>query len=558
MLKHKILIQYFLSFSLLFGLLPRASAVPFEGHQLLISGPSPYAVEVGKKIHQAGGNVVDVAVAVGLTLAVTSPYYAALGGGGFALVRMNGEVPMALDFREVAPLATSSDYYSSNPKRSSQQGGSAVGVPGNPMGLYDLHKKYGKLKWKTLFALPIKLAEEGFQISGEWVDKTTNSKDRFNPAGLKHFLKRSKTDFLPGETLKQPHLAKALKALRNNGPKGFYTGAVAKDIVKTIKNTGGDMSLEDLKNYKTRWLKPLQTTYNGYKLYMMPPPSSGGIVISQALSLIEKLNLKKHPFLSVNELHLLGEIHSRSYRGRMLLGDPDFHQNPIEKLTSEKELQKLAKSISLRKTSTLKPLDEKDYSEKESTETTHFTVMDAQGNTVTLTTTLNGNYGSKVVSEKYGIALNNEMDDFTTKPGEPNMYGLIQGQGNSVEPGKRPLSSMTPTLAMKDNEVVLALGAPGGPRIISGVLHVLYRVLGQDLDLDLAVQAPRVYHQFMPNTLYVDKNRFSPTVLSQLKRKGHQVEESWMAKVYAVQRDPKTKHLKAAFDSRGEGAVGGL
>lgn len=531
-------------------------AVPAEGHKLLISAPSPYAVEVGKQIFEKGGNVVDVAVAVGLTIAVTSPYYAALGGGGFALVKMGKDQPLALDFREVAPLASSPDFYTKDASRSSRYGGAAVGVPGNPMGLYELHKKYGKLPWKTLFGPPLQLADKGFQLSGEWIEKTQGKKEKFNPAGIKYFFKDGKS-YLPGEFLKQPQLAKALRLFRDQGPKGFYTGPVAQDLVKTVQQNNGVITLKDLENYKTRWLTPLETDFNGYKLYLMPPPSSGGVVIAQALALVERLNLKKYEFLSVDELHLLGEIQSRAYRGRSLLADPDFHKNPIEKLLNPKELDRLAKSIQVKKATSLKPLEESKASSTESGETTHFTVMDSAGNTVSFTTTLNGNYGSAVVSDIYGIALNNEMDDFTTRPGEPNMFGLIQGHGNKVEPGKRPLSSMSPTIAMKDDDVVFALGAPGGPRIISSVFQAIYRVLGQDLDLDLAVQAPRVHHQFQPNILYVDRLRFSPEILQALKKKGHEVKDGWMAKVYAVQRS-KDGLLKAAFDQRGEGAAGGF
>lgn len=531
-----------------------ALGVPMEGHRLLISGPSPYAVEVGKKIDSQGGNVVDVAVAIGLTLAVTTPYYAALGGGGFALVKMKDEAPIALDFREVAPKQAGKDFYTSNSKRSSQDGGAAIGVPGNPMGLYELHKKYGKLPWKALFVYPLKLAEEGFQLSGEWVTKTQGEKERFNRPGLKSFFKKAKETHKPGEVLKQHQLAKALRLFRDKGPQGFYNGYVAKDLVQTVQKEGGVLSLDDLKNYKVRWLKPLITQYAGYDVHLMPPPSSGGVVIAQALSLIEMTKLSKHPFLSVNELHLLGEIQSRAYRGRALLADPDFHKNPIDQLLDSKELKKLAQTISIKKTSRLKPIEEEKF--KSSTQTTHFTVMDVAGNAVSLTTTLNGNYGSGVVSEAYRIALNNEMDDFTTRPGEPNMFGLVQGSGNAVEPGKRPLSSMSPTLVTKDKKVVLALGAPGGPRIISGVLQVLYRVLGQEMDLDVAVQSPRVHHQFLPPTLYVDRLALSPDVLHSLEKRGHKVEESWMAKVYAVQKT-KDGLLKAAFDHRGEGAAGG-
>tara|TARA_Y100001935_G_C17304906_1_gene511660 strand:- start:1005 stop:2732 length:1728 start_codon:yes stop_codon:yes gene_type:complete len=545
----------FLITTSLFFMAFQSRAIPTEGHEFLISAPSHYAVETAQKIHKMGGNVVDVAVAAGLTLSVTTPYYAALGGGGFALVRMNNEVPMALDFREVAPLETSPTFYTSNKNRSSQDGGAAIGVPGNPMGLYELHKKYGKLRWKTLFGDALSLAESGFYVSGEWTAKTSGQEKRFNPAGKKYFFKDSKKFYLPGELFKQPQLAKALKLFRDQGPKGFYQGRVAKDLVSSIKSQGGVIRLEDLKKYKVRWLQPIKTKYLNYDVYLMPPPSSGGVVIAQALSMMEILNLHKKPYLSVDELHTLAEIEYRAFRSRALLGDPDFFKNPIEQLTNDKTLKKLAKGISPSKVRPLKPLiDTSDPSE--STETTHFTVLDSKGNAVTLTTTLNGNYGSGVVSDRYGIALNNEMDDFTTRPGEPNMYGLVQGEANKVEPGKRPLSSMSPTLVLKDGKTVLALGAPGGPRIISGVLQVLYRVIGREMDIDRAVQAPRLHHQFLPNTLYVDEESLPPLLIRALEKKGHKVEPGWMAKVYAVQRSGEGL-LKAAFDHRGEGAAGG-
>lgn len=531
-----------------------ARAVPVEGHKLMISAPNPYAVEVGRKVAEKGGNVVDVAVAVGLTLSVTAPYYAALGGGGFALVQM-GQGVEAIDFREVAPSATKRDYYLNLPQGSSQNGPHAVAVPGWPAGLWALHQRYGKLKWTQLFDEPMHLAMKGFAVSGEWVNETTDEHDRFNSAGLKIFFKKAGAPYKPGEVLKQEGLARALGEFMRKNVKGFYEGPVAKDIVSTVQAGGGKLSLDDMKNYKVRWLKPLATEYEGHKIYLMPPPSSGGVVILSALKLIEKLNVKQKAALGADEFHLLGEVESRAFRGRALLGDPDFHKNPLTFLTSDKYLEDMRKSIDLKKAVALKPLDTKDVTE--STETTHFSVMDGEGHAIALTVTLNGAYGSAVVSEKYGIALNNEMDDFTTKPGAPNMYGLVQGPGNDVEPGKRPLSSMSPTLVEKDGKIVMTLGAPGGPRIITGVLQALYRILGRGMNVDMAVQAPRVHHQFLPNTLYVDRQRFSPEVLDALKARGHKVEESWMAKVYVV-RLRNDGVLEAAFDSRGEGGAGGI
>jgi gamma-glutamyltranspeptidase/glutathione hydrolase len=530
-------------------------AIPVSGHKIMIAAASPYAVEAGKAIEEAGGNAVDVAVTVSLTMSVTSPYFASLGGGGFAVVKMGGAVE-ALDFREVAPAATKPDYYANLAKDASITGGHAVGVPGIPAGLYALHRKYGKLKWSKLFETPLRLASRGFRVSGEWVSDTKEAGRRFNKSGARYFAKADGSALKPGEILKQPQLARALILLRDKGEKGFYQGPIAQDISKTVQASGGSMTTKDLADYKVRWREPMTAEYNGYKIYMMPPPSSGGVVIKTALKLIEDLKVKDTRALSVEEMHMLTEIESRAFRGRVLLGDPDFHKNPIPFLTSDKYLKELRDSIHRKKATTMKPLLEKDL--KESAQTTHFSVMDSEGHGVALTETLNGTYGSAVVSDTYGIALNNEMDDFTTHPGNANMYGLLQGEGNSVQPGKRPLSSMTPTLVEKDGKVVMAIGAPGGPRIISAVLQGLYRILGRDTDIDWAIQAPRVHHQFFPNKVFVDKLRLAPEVIDGLKDRGHIVEESrGMGRLYVV-RLRADGILEGAFDSRGEGSAGGI
>lgn len=535
---------------------PSLQAIPFKGSEILISAPSPYAVEVGQQVARAGGNVVDVAVAVGLTLAVTSPYFASLGGGGFALIKFNKKVE-ALDFREMAPKATNKEFFVQRGKEASITGGAAVGVPGIPAGLWELHKKYGKLNWRALFPEPLKYSKEGFRVSGEWVEYTEETRDRFDVGGKKHFLKADKTVARPGDVLKQWYLSRALLAFRDKNVQGFYSGPVAKDIVDSVAKTGGVMTLEDLANYKVRWLDPMVTQFRDHKVYLMPPPSSGGVVIQTALELAKRVGVDKQAMFSVEEFHLLGEILSRAFKGRVQLGDPDFHKNPIERLLGAEQLDQLAKTISLSRSKQLE-IDEGKTKERESTETTHFNVMDKNGNTVSLTITLNGTYGSGVVSNDYGIALNNEMDDFTTRPNEPNQFGLIQGQGNLVEAGKRPLSSMSPTIVEKDGHTVLALGAPGGPRIISGVFQALYRVLVSDLDMDEAIQAPRVHHQFRPHRLLLDRHRFTPETIKALKEKGHQVDFlRGIAKVYGIKRHTNGS-LEAAFDSRGEGAVGGF
>ena len=538
-----------------------AHAIPAEEHRIVIAGPSPYGVDAGRKVFAEGGNVVDVAVAVGLTLAVTTPYYASLGGGGFALVSLKDKGPVtALDFRETAPAATGKDYFKSLAKNASEDGGTAVGVPGFAAGLWALHQKYGHLKWEKLFGTALELANQGFRVSGEWVHKAEGEKTRFNTAGMSAFfkngLKQDKVAYRPGETLRQRELARLLTELRDKKLNGFYRGPVAADIVATVRAEHGSMTLEDLKNYRVRWLTPLVTEFAGHKIYLMPPPSSGGVIIAGALKMMELADLKSRAPLSLDELHLLAEIEARAFRGRALLGDPDFIQNPVERLTSSAYLSEMVKSIDLKKSVALKPLPE--GSASESHDTTHFSIMDSEGNAVALTVTLNGNYGSGVVTQKFHLALNNEMDDFTTRPGEPNMYGLAQGAANAVEPGKRPLSSMSPTLVEKDGRIVMSLGAPGGPRIITAVLQALYRTVAQTMDIDAAIQFPRLHHQFLPAKVYVDRGRLPPETLQGLRARGHVVEEATaMGKAYVVRMRPDGI-LEGAFDARGEGAAGGF
>lgn len=531
----------------------QAFAVPTEGQKIMISGPSPYAAAAGERIARKGGNVIDVAVTMGLTLAVTSPYFASLGGGGIALLKMGDQVE-TLDFRETAPAKTNEKFYVERDKEASIIGGAAVGIPGFPAGLWALHKKYGKLRWRDLFEEPIKLAEGGFQVSGNWVSITDRKKDKLIEPGRNYFIPQGKS-LKPGDVLKQPALAKALRLFMKDGDGGFYRGAVAKDIVDSAAKTGGVIGMDDLKNYKVRWLTPMTHDFKGHKIYLAPPPSSGGVVIKTALTLIEDLKVDQLPMLSVNEFHGLAEVLKRAFRGRSLLGDPDFHKNPLTFLLGDDYIKSMEKSYKLDTASIFKPLAASDVKEKP--ETTHYSILDSEGHAIALTVTLNGEYGSGVVTEKFGIALNNEMNDFTTRPGEPNMFELTQGNGNLVEPGKRPLSSMSPTLVEKDGKIVMSLGAPGGPRIISGVLQVLYRTLVSGLDADQAVQMPRLHHQFLPNKIHMETERVSPELVEGLKKRGHEVSSGTVAKVYLVKKNEKGI-LEGAFDNRGEGAAAGF
>ncbi len=532
-----------------------AWGIPAEGHKIMVAGPTQLVIPVGQKISKMGGNVVDVAVAVELTLSVTSPYFASLGGGGFAMVRMNNEEPIAVDFRETAPILTHPQFYKDRGEKASIIGPLAVGIPGIPMGLWELHKKYGKLKWSQLFEDGIRLAEQGFPISGDWVRDTEETKNDFNPSGKKYFFKGGQS-YRPGEILKQPQFAKALKKLRDEGIKSFYGGDIGKDIVATLKKPGGVIGIQDLQNYKVRWLPPIKKDFMGHTVYMMPPPSSSGILTSGILALIEKTEMAKKSPASAEESHMLAEIFKFVFRGRSLLGDPDFNKNPVAELTSDKYINGLAKKLNYKRPVELKPLTD-ELLAKESNETTNFTVMDAEGNTVVMTITLNGTYGSAMVSEKYGIALNNEMDDFTTVPDKPNMYGLIQGKANDVRAGKRPLSSMSPTIVTKNNRTVVAAGGAGGPRIITGVFQSWYRVVANGYNMDRAIQAPRIHHQYLPDTLFIDEFQFSSDTHRTLDKMGHKTQVSWTTKVNGIHlRDDGI--LEGAYDSRSEGAAGGI
>lgn len=551
-----------------FSLFP-AWAVPQVGQKFMISSVSPQASEAAKKIYQQGGNVVDAAIVAVLCMSVTSPYYAALGGGGLALVHMNAQVE-ALDFREAAPLKSSARMFMDAQKDNQKApAGLYVGIPGMVKGLWDLHQKYGKLPWKKLFQEPIHLAQTGFQVGGEWQQNIFKQKDRMNEGSLQTFFKKDKSPYLAGETLKQPGLAKALSLIANRGEKAFYQQEIARDLVDTIQKSGGILSLEDLKKYKTRWLKPIEREFMGYQVYLMPPPSSAGVVISTALDLTEKLELQNKKILSSDELLGLAQTLKLAFSSRFSLGDPDFVQNPTEKLISREYLQKLfdilklkpseqnSKIESLRQTVSVAT----DNSALEHPETTHLSVMDSEGHSVAMTVSLNGMLGSAITTPKYQIALNDTMDDFNTRPGQANQYGLIQDNANAVAPMKRPLSSMSPTIVKKDSQVVLTLGSPGGPQILSSVFQVLYRKLVNKLDIDLAIQTPRIHHQFKPDYLYVDQNKLSPDVLEKLEQNSYKAQGNFIARVYAVSLEEhplfKKKMLFGAFDSRGEGLASG-
>ena len=393
-----------------------------------------------------------------------------------------------------------------------------------------------------------------------------NKAEEFNTRGQKIFFHSDKKTLKPealkpGTVLRQKSLAKALKLISRFKDKPLYSGAIAKDIVQTVKAHKGVISLEDLKNYKPRWLSPHKFVFNNYQVFTMPLPSSGGIILNRAFYLADQKNLNRHPFLSVNEWHIMGEILALAFRPRSQMGDLSNPSTYLQNWLSTTQLKKSSKKISLKKATSWPVLKDTVLDKKlvkEPTETTHFSIMNNQGLALSMTLTLNGSFGSFLVTDKYGIVLNNQMDDFNTKPGKPNQFGLIQGENNLVKKGKRPLSSMTPTILEQDGKTLMALGASGGPMIISAVFQTLYRSLVNKLELDRAIQTPRLHHQFLPRQLFVEKNRFSPEVLNGLKKRKQKIKQkNSIAKVYAVALG-EDGLLEGGFDSRGEGAVGGL
>lgn len=533
---------------------PRLIGAPLMGHQMMVATPTPLSAQIAEDIIRKKGNAVDVAVAIALVLAVTNPRHAALGGGGFALVKMAKDPVRVLDFREVAPKSYDKDYFSKKDKMASRKGPHAVGVPGIPAGLWALHKRYGRLHWSLLFDEPIKLAEKGHAITGENAARLEMVYKDFNDAGKRHFLLKGKPP-RPGQTVTQKGLGKALKLMRNRGITPFYHGEIGRDIVATLTKQGGTMTLDDFRDYKVRWLEPLKKDFEGHTIYLMPPPSSGGLIISSSLSMLEKLKTDRLPPMSTQEFHHFAEVMKINFRNRNLLGDPDFVKNPTDEFLDDKKISQWVARIEPDKVLKIEPVNNQEF--HESNQTTHLSVLDSQGNAVSMTITLNNTFGSKMVSDQFGIALNNEMDDFTTRPGEPNSFNLTQGNYNLVAAGKRPLSSMSPTLVEKNGTIVAALGAPGGPRIITGVLMTLYRMLAQGYNMEEAIHAPRVHHQYKPDILYVDKKKLPPLSIEALEKIGHKVQPSWHSIVNGVRKN-KEGHLEAGFDYRAEGGAGGI
>ena len=500
------------------------------------------ASEVGAEILRQGGNAIDAAVATALTLAVVLPRAGNLGGGGFMLIYSNElQKTIAIDYREMAPAKASRDMFLDNKgnydRKKAQFSLLSAGVPGTVAGLYYALEKYGTLSWDEVLDPAINLAENGFKVPHDLSSVLTNYKNRLtaNQATAEAYYKKNKVPYKVGEVMKLPDLAWSLKELKQYGPSAFYQGEIAKKIVAEMERNGGLITLKDLGNYKVKERVPIKGTYKGYEIVSMPPSSSGGVHLIQMLNMLEPFSLNEMGFGSAETIHLLSEVMKRAYSDRSkYLGDTDFVEVPLKGLTSKTYAKNLLKEISLSKVTSSKDISYGNPLPYESPDTTHFSVMDDRGNVVSNTYTLNFSYGSGIVIPGTGILMNNEMDDFSSKKGVPNAYGLVGFEANEIQGRKRPLSSMTPTIVLKDGKPYLVLGSPGGSRIITTVLQVVLNVLEHKMNIKKAVISPRIHHQWLPDVLLVEEG-FSSDTLSLLKAKGHTIRPSrTMGSVQAI------------------------
>ena len=486
------------------------------------------ASKVGKQILKQGGNAVDAAVAVQFALAVTMPRAGNIGGGGFMVLHLEDGSTRTLDFREKAPLKASENMYIRDGEyvpKLSRQGALAVGVPGVVDGMIKALERYGRLPLETVMGPAIEIAREGYPLSWVQARELNDDADLFKQyeGSSKYFLPPKGKKWQEGDIFVQKDLANTLERIANRGRDGFYSGETADMIVSTMERQDGLITYKDLEEYESVWREPVEASYMGYNLHIMPPPSSGSIAIHQILDMLRPYNLEELGFNSAKYVHLLTESMRRAFADRAyFLGDPDFVDIPMSKLKSDSYNKKRMQSFNWNNATSSDEIDHGDIpSFEESTETTHFSVVDEDGNAVSVTTTLNGYYGSKVAVDGAGFLLNNEMDDFTAEPGEPNMFGLIQGKANAVKPEKRMLSSMSPTIVTKDGNVRMVLGAAGGPRIITATLQSFLNMAVFGMEPQQAISAPRFHHQWMPDKLYYEEYGLSPDTRAKLIDMGH-------------------------------------
>ncbi len=516
---------------------PAPLAQPVWAARGMVASEEQIATRIGVDILRQGGNAVDAAVAVGFTLAVTLPRAGNLGGGGFMLVHLaKDNETIAIDYRETAPAAAFRDMYlfqdGSVDTNRSRFHGLAVGVPGTVLGLITALEKYGSMSLHQVIQPALSLAADGIEVSHDLAVSLRNAEERLKrwPASAAVFFLEDGSAYAAGQTLQQIDLAYTLQQIARRGAAGFYQGPVAQRLVDAIEVAGGNMTLDDLKNYRVHLRQPVRGSYRGYPVASMPPPSSGGVHIVQMLNMMELHDLAASGHNSAETIHLMVEIMKRAYADRSeYLGDPEFYPVPMDQLTSRAYAERLTRKIDRHKASDSRGIRPGLGAAAESPQTTHYSVVDRWGNAVANTYTLNFSYGSGIVAAGTGVLLNNEMDDFSAKPGIPNAYGLIGGRANQVEGGKRPLSSMSPTMLFnaEDNRVLLVTGSPGGSRIITTVLQMISNVVDHGMNIAEATQASRFHHQWLPDVITLEKGIGIDTIRL-LEKRGHSTEHtSW-------------------------------
>ncbi len=502
---------------------------PIVGEGGMVATQHRLASEVGADILAAGGNAVDAAVAVGFSLAVVLPRAGNLGGGGFMMIHLaEKNETIALDYREMAPAAAHRDLFlgadGGVDKNKARFSHAAAGVPGTVAGLLEAHRMHGKLSLKAVLTPAIEQADKGFVVTQDLSNKLANYKHlKNNPETLKAYYKKGGEAYRAGERLRLKDLAWSLKQILKHGEDGFYKGAIADKIVAEMERHGGLITHQDLANYRVQTRAAVTGDYRGYQVASMPPPSSGGVHIIQMLNMLESFPMAQYGAGSAQSVHVLAETMKRAYADRSIyLGDPDYVDVPVEQLIDKAYAKRLVAGISLEATTPSSEILAGAKLADESRDTTHYSIVDSDGNVVSNTYTLNFSFGSGITVAGTGILLNNEMDDFSAKPGVPNAYGLIGAEANKIEAKKRPLSSMTPTIVFKGGKPILVTGSPGGSRIITTVLQVLVNVIDHEMNVADAVSAPRFHHQWQPDLLFLEPG-FSPDTISLLKQKQHKV-----------------------------------
>jgi gamma-glutamyltranspeptidase/glutathione hydrolase len=516
------------------GKVAAAAREPSRAQHGMVASTSGIASRVGADVLKRGGNAVDAAVAVAFALAVVYPAAGNLGGGGFMMIRLRDGRATAIDYREMAPAGASRNIFLDERgelikgEGSSTQGYRAAGVPGTVRGMELALKKYGsgKLSWAQVVEPARRLAQNGFTVSFNLARSLRDTSDKLElyPETRRIFLNGG-TLFKEGDTLRQPELAATLLRIEQRGPREFYEGETARLIVEDMKRNRGLMTLEDLRGYVAKEREPVHGSYRGFEVISMPPPSSGGVILLEMLNILEGYDLKGMGWSSSRATHVIAETMRRAFADRAeYMGDPDFVRVPVAGLLDKAYAAKLRATIDLKRATPSAEVRAGQPAGYESSETTHFTVIDAEGNAVSNTYTLNDSFGSKATVRGTGILLNNEMDDFAAKPGTPNLYGLIQGERNAVAPRKRPLSAMTPTFVLrKDGTLWFAVGSPGGPRIINAVFQTIINVIDFDMNIQQAIDAPRIHQQWLPDEVVYEPFGLSEDTRRVLEEMGHKL-----------------------------------